>query len=249
MTEISASQAPTAVSKSPLWQKRLVIVLLAVMTLSLFSMVWRAGWASANYFQVQFWLYQWNANQASLTEPRYQDAYQAMSRVLSYEPEHPHYLLMMAKVQEWGWFKGFVATEQMQDVEQLYQQAIAKRPTWPVAYADYAWFLSSVQFRLTDAFAQLELAKQHGPYLDEVQQRVLAVSFSRWQHLTVPQKVVAYETLAQALKGHASLHRSTMDLVRTYRMERLGCIYLRSRAANFSEQQNARIQRDFCRAS
>lgn len=227
--------------------KRLIIVLLAVTIVWLLTLVWRAGWASINYFQVQHWLYQWNRDSSQLTETQFQAADAAMHKVLQLEPAHPHYLLMMAKVQEWGWFKGYLASEQMAGVEQYYQEAIRLRPAWAAAYADYAWYLASVQFRVTDAFAQIALAKQYGPYLDDVQHRTLAVAFSRWNYLTVQQKALAYQTLAQVVASPHAIYGKTLALVRNYQMQRLGCIYLRTQlrqAAPFVEQ---RVQRDFCR--
>lgn len=227
--------------------KRLLILFLAVVCLGLCSVGWRAGLASVTYFQVQHWLYQWNSDSSALTEPQFQAAQTAMAKVLALEPQHPHYLLMMAKVQEWGWYKGYIQSEQMPAVEALYQAAIQLRPAWAVAYADYAWYLSSVQFRVTDAFAQLALAKQYGPFLDDVQQRTLAVAFSRWDYLTVQQKAFAYQTLQQVVTSHHALYSKTLALVRTYKMQRLGCIYLRSAALPTATPLAAqRIQRDFC---
>ncbi len=40
-------------------------------------------------------------------------------------------------------------------------------PNWPNAYADYAYYLGVTQFRVTEAFEQLELAKRYGPYVAE----------------------------------------------------------------------------------
>jgi hypothetical protein len=227
--------------------KRLFILLIATTLFWIFTLLWRAGWASVNYFQVQHWLYQWNTNSTNLTETQFQAAQQAMEKVLALEPEHPHYLLMMAKVQEWGWYKGYLQSEQIVAVESYYQDAIKLRPAWAVAYADYAWYLSSVQFRVTDAFTQLTLAKKFGPYLDDVQQRTLAVAFSRWSYLTVQQKAFAYQTLHQTISSHQSLYSKTLELVRTYKMQRLGCIYLRPKLEQASPLVTQRIQRDFCR--
>ncbi len=227
--------------------KRLSIVLLAAITVWLLTLVWRAGWASMNYFQVQHWLYQWNSDSSQLTETQFQAADAAMHKVLQLEPAHPHYLLMMAKVQEWGWFKGYLASEQMAGVEQYYTEAIRLRPAWAVAYADYAWYLATVQFRVTDAFAQIALAKQYGPYLDDVQQRTLAVAFSRWNFLSVQQKTIAYQTLAQVVSSPHAIYGKSLALVRNYQMQRLGCIYLRKQLRQAEPFVEQRVQRDFCR--
>jgi len=232
-----------------LWRRRVVALLLGIGTLWLFVPVWQAGMASANYFRVQFLLSEWNKNNETLTPERYEQAQQLMTVVLAKEPNHPHYLLSMAKVLEWGWYKGLRPASQMDEVESYYQRAIALRPHWPNAYADYAWYLSTVQFRLTDAFAQLTLAERYGPFMPEVMLQTLAVVYSQWPHLNASQKAMAYRVLAQSIEANPRLYHPVLQLVKQYRMQRLGCIFLQARAAEYSAIAQQRLQRDFCQSS
>ena len=232
-----------------LWRRRLCALVLMIATLGLFQPVWQAGMASANFFQVQNFLTEWDRNSELLTEERYQQAEQLMTLTLAKEPQHPHYLLSMAKVLEWGWFKGFRPASEMELVERYYQQAIELRPTWPNAYADYAWYLSTVQFRLTDAFAQLALADRYGPYTPQVLLQTLAVAFSQWTHLNPTQKALAYRALERSVDAHPRLYNPVLKLVKQYQMERLSCIYLRARQSSrppYSALAQQRLQRDFC---
>lgn len=234
---------------STLWRRRTLALLLAAFTVLLLVPVWQAGMASANFFRVQFLLNEWDKNSESLTPERYQQAQQLMEITLSKDPDHPHYLLSMAKVLEWGWYKGFRPASEMAVVESYYQQAIQLRPQWPNAYADYAWYLSTVQFRLTEAFAQLALADQYGPYMPQVLQRTLAVVYSQWPHLNAAQKALGYRVLARSLDASPRLYNPVLQLVKQHQMQRLGCIYLRasqSAAKPYSELAQQRLQRDFC---
>lgn len=246
---VHAKNNPKSTQPALLWRRRVIALLLAVATLWLFQPVWQAGMASANFFRVQFLLNDWDAHPEHLTEERYLQALQLMELTLAKEPQHPHYLLNMAKVMEWGWFKGFRPASEMAIVESYYQQAIQRRPNWPNAYADYAWYLSTVQFRLTDAFAQLALARQYGPYEPQVLIQTLAVVYSQWPHLNASQKALGYQALERSLGAHAPLYLSVFKLVKQYQMQRLGCIYLRARQsaqAPYSPLAQQRLQRDFC---
>lgn len=233
-------------TNASLVKRRLVALLFAAVTLCLFVPVWHAGIASANFFRVQFLLNEWDKNNDQLTIDRYQQAVQLMDVSLAHEPNHPHYLLSMAKVLEWGWFKGFRPASQMAVVESYYIQAIQLRPHWPIAYADYAWYLNTVQFRLTEAFEQLALADQYGPYQPQVLQRTLAVVYSQWPHLTAAQKALGYRVLARSIDASPRLYQPVLQLVNQYQMQRLACIYLQARTKQYSALAQQRVQRDFC---
>jgi len=241
-----ASPTGTTQPMSLLWRRRMIALLLFVGTLLLLVPVWHAGMASANYFRVQFLLNEWTKNGDKLTPERYQQAQHLMAAALANEPDHPHYLLSMAKVLEWGWYKGLRPASDMAVVESYYQQAIQLRPQWPNAYADYAWYLSTVQFRLTDAFTQLALAEQYGPYMPEVLERTIAVVYSQWPHLNAAQKALAYRVLAHSIEAKPPLYNQVLQRVKQYRMQRLGCIFLQARPAKYSALAQQRLQRDFC---
>ncbi|OBP14314.1 hypothetical protein A5320_11020 [Rheinheimera sp. SA_1] len=229
--------------------RRVIAVVLALSTLVLLAPVWQAGMASANFFRVQFLLNEWDKNSDNLTPERYAQALQLMEVTLSKDPDHPHYLLSMAKVLEWGWYKGLRPASEMAVVERYYQQAIQLRPQWPNAYADYAWYQSTVQFRLTEAFEQLALADQYGPYMPQVLQRTLAVVYSQWPHLNATQKALGYQVLARSIGASPRLYNPVILLVKQHQMQRLGCIYLQARQSAdkpYSELAQQRLQRDFC---
>lgn len=202
----------------------------------------KAGVASLYYFPASYAVNQW---QQSTTKPESQqllDAQEHINNALAWQPENPHYQLMAAKIAEWAWFSGQLSTDAIAKNEQIYQHAIALRPDWPVAYADYAYFLATVQFRLADAWQQLELAQQHGAHLPEVHEKILVVAFSNWSALSVQQKAAVFTRVASAIGG--PLQGNTIKLVKQYQMQRQQCIFLGKRLATHPAWPN--VQRQLC---
>lgn len=200
----------------------------------------QAGYASLYYFQATFALERWPQQQPDLAE--YNKTFAAISAASRLQPNNPHYLLVQAKIIEWGWHSGHVPTSALTGNEALYQQAIRLRPDWPVAYADYGYYLGHTQFRLTDAWEQMRLARSHGAFLPQVQQKFLSFSFQYWRYLSASQKAEIFVYLQQTLFGH--LQNQTIDLIRQFNMQRLSCIYLSRRAA--AEPDWARLQPRLC---
>lgn len=209
----------------PHWSKRAVAALLLVLTLALLQPVVKSGIASLYYFPAAFRLEQWEKSTDKPAVDDLQRVSELVSNALNWQPNNPHYLLVKAKVDEWRWYSGVLETRQISANEQLYQRAITLRPDWPLAYADYAYFLSAVQLRLTDAWQQLALARHYGPFLPEVQEKYLSVAFSNWQSLTIAQKAEVYQYLEVAMAG--SLQYQTRRLVQRFNMQKQICQYFR----------------------
>ena len=128
---------PARKPAGPTWLlSSLLALVLALSVIMLLSQVWRAGMASAYFFQVQHLLTKWDTNSDQFTEQGYQQADLLMQRTLALEPDHPHYLLTMAKIQEWGWFKGFKPASSMDGVEAYYQKGLENIEPLDVAVVD-----------------------------------------------------------------------------------------------------------------
>jgi hypothetical protein len=217
-----------------------VLVVLAVMW-----PVVKAGVASLYYFPAAYAIEQWQKSSAKPEAEQLQSAYQHIQNALQWQPQNPHYQLMAAKIAEWAWFSGQLSTDIINKNEQIYQQAIAQRPSWPVAYADYGYFLATVQMRLPDAWHQLEQAERHGGYLSEVHEKILLVAFSNWTTLSVAQKAAVFSRVAAAMGG--PLQGNTIRLIKQYQLERQQCIYLRKKLAGAEMWPD--IQRQLCPAT
>lgn len=215
---------------TPLLRRRLAIVVLLA---TLFTGLWqvgKAGIASLYYFPAAYALEQW---QRATTKPEaeaLQSAQHHIGAALSLQPQNPHYQLVAAKINEWAWYSGMLSTTAVSQNEQIYLQAIALRPQWPVAYADYGYFLATVQQRLADAWQQFALAERYGAYLPDVHRKILQVAFANWPALTVAQKAAVFRRVEHAIGG--PLQADTFRLIRLYQQQRQQCIYLRKKLAD-----------------
>ncbi len=215
------------------------------MLLALMWPVIKSGVASLYYFPAAYAVEQWQQSSGKPEAAQLQSAQEQISAALHWQPQNPHYQLMAAKIAEWAWFSGQLSTEIISRNEQIYQHAIAQRPSWAVAYADYGYFLATVQLRLADAWGQLQLAEQHGAYLPEVHEKILLVAFSNWHALSVAQKAAVFARVAAAMGG--PLQNNTVRLIKQYQLERQQCIYLRKKLAAQSIWTD--VQRQLCPAN
>lgn len=201
------------------------------------------GLANTSYFQARFILDKWIINPQTLNSDNYQQAMQFSQRSLLLSPDNPHYLLTHAKIALWGFYAGLVRAEDLKDYEQSYQKAIELRPHWPEAYADYAWFLSSVQNDQAKAWQHLQLAVHYGPFHGDTLETVLKVTFSRWSDLSPQQKALGYDWIARTLQTNA--RDSAIKLIKQQQKLFVVCYYLR-RQANFSAELWTTINGELC---
>ncbi len=213
-----------------LW-RRLWLCGLAVSVAALMGLAVQAGVASLHYFQAAFALERWQQDKPDAAQ--YQHAAAAIAAAAELQPGNPHYLLMRAKINEWGWHTGYLNTDALAKNESLYLQAIALRPDWPVAYADYGYYLGFTQFRLTEAWTQMQLALRYGAYLPQVHQKFLSLSFQYWQYLSAGQKAEVFRYLQRTVFGE--LGGQTIRLVTQFQLQRQVCIYLSRRVAERTE--------------
>lgn len=222
-----------------------VLLLLALL---LWRYVIPTGLANAWYFNANYYLKLWIKDEQLFTAESAQLAIEAIDKAVALAPNNPHYLLTKAKLNEWLWYKELMTTEQLDKSEQLYIDAIAMRPTWPNAHADYAYFLGVTQFRVTEAFQQLALAHQYGPFLPETLLRQLAVGFTQWKYLTTDQKVATLTALRYAVVSDWDTYHEALRISRDSGLYRVSCSYLRGIRTSFTEEQQMQILGQFCRA-
>lgn len=213
-----------------LLRRRSAIVLLLLVLVAALWPVCKAGIASLYYFPAAYALEQWQKASTKPEAAALQSARQQIAGALHWQPHNPHYQLVAAKIAEWAWYSGVLSTEAISQNERIYQQAIALRPLWPVAYADYGYFLATVQQRLNDAWQQFALAERYGPYLPDVHEKILQVAFAYWPALTVAQKATVFQRVANAMGG--PLQGDTIRIIQNYQQQRQQCLYLRKKLAN-----------------
>lgn len=217
--------------------------------LLLAASVWHiapTGLASAWYFNANHSIERWSAQPATFNLGSWQQASLAIDRAIRFHPSHPHYLLTKAKMNEWGWYGGHITSEELEKTEHYYRTAIQTRPNWPNAYADYAYYLGVTQFRVTEAFEQLELAKRYGPYVAETLLRQLAVGFLRWDILNPTQKASTLDALKNALLSGYAVYSKARIIVKDAKQMQVACTYLTMSKNDFPLDIQQRIQKDFC---
>ncbi|WP_337878936.1 hypothetical protein [Rheinheimera sp.] len=205
------------------------------------------GLASAWYFKANHYLDLWVKNEQLFTEPSWQEASTAIDKAVQLHPTHPHYLLIKAKINEWGWYGGLMTSKQLEQTESYYRQAIALRPTWPNAYADYAYYLGVTQYRVTEALQQLDQAWKLGPFATETHLRQLAVGFRHWNKLAIEQKAKTLSALKLAVSGNYSGSQQALQITRNTGLEKLACIYLMANESELSFQEFKKVKKDFCK--
>ena len=242
-----AQQPNQQLANNQLWTHKLLPALLLIACCWLAASVVNKGLASAYYFKANYYLELWQRKPNTLTAASWQQAAEAIETAVELHSTHPHYLLILAKINEWAWYKKIKTADQILVNEQLYKLAIELRPGWPNAYADYAYYLGKVNFRISEAFAELAKAAHYGPYTSEVYQRTLLISASRWSLLNGEQKVQSFKALEQMVKNSNSTYQQALQIGLSYNLVRPFCIYLQLKKAEFNADINKRIAKDFCR--
>lgn len=204
------------------------------------------GLASAWYFKANNALELWSEYPTLFSQHSWQQASQAIDQAIRLDPEHPHYLLTKAKMHEWGWYGGWLTSKELEQTEQYYLRAIKARPRWPNAYADYGYYLGVTQFRITEAFEQLQLAKHYGPFQPETLLRQLAVGLLRWDKLNPQQKTSTLNALKNAVLAGKLIYGQALLITRQAKQTQLACTYLTLSSKDFLLAMQQRIQKDFC---
>jgi len=205
------------------------------------------GLASGYYFKANYYLELWQRKPKTLDSDSWQQAAEAIHQAVEHHPNHAHYLLTQAKINEWAWYAGFKTPDQIAVNDQLYKQAIQLRPNWPNAYADYAYYLGIINFRVSEAFEELAKAKQVGPFTSETFQRTLLIAATHWSLLNVSQKAIGLQALEQMVKNSYVTYRQAIQISQDAKLQRQFCIYLRVKKAQFLPGTQKQIEKDFCK--
>ncbi|NMH65375.1 hypothetical protein [Shewanella salipaludis] len=209
-------------------------------------MLFQTGLANAYHFKSRHYIDIWNL-EAKLTPPEFEDALSAAQRAYELEPGNPHYQLTLAKVMEWGAFAGIYQIDTSLSTS-LYRQAIAQRPNWPNAYADYAYHLAFFRRDLAAAWPQLSLALDYGPFTPEVLRQVLVVGFNFWPELSAGQKLLVLQSAHKLVLANGRHYQLVNKLARQYRRSGALCSYLKNLSDPLPAAKLTQLNRDVCRA-
>jgi hypothetical protein len=220
---------------------------LLLSTLWVLSRIVAAGMANLVFLPAHFSLEHWQAKPDAFNDSDFNRALLAAQHAQQWQPQHPHYQVMLAKVYLWGWFTGTLPSKALPDLVPLYKNAIASRPLWPEAYADYALYLAVVRGDWPAAKPQLANALLYGRYLPNVQRAGLTVLLSQWSQLDIEHKIMAFTLAEQSLQSHPQSFAAARDLIRQYQLTPAFCVYFGKKQATFNRSSWQRIEREICR--
>lgn len=246
-----AQQQQPDISKSAkyrLWTNKVLPALILAACCWLAFTVTEKGLASAYYFKANHYLELWQRKPQTLDLNSWQQAADAIKTAIKYHTNHPHYLVVQAQINEWAWYKGFKTAEQISINDQLYQSAILLRPNWPDAFANYAYYLGIINFRITEAFEQLSYARKFGPFTSNIYMNTISIGAARWQFLNQEQKKVVFEAVLFINQpGQISQYNEALTLLSDSGLSRVFCTYLRIRKAELPDANYKRAMRDYCK--
>lgn len=224
-----------------------LLCLFLIATLWLLPRIVAAGMANLVFLPAHFSLEHWQAKPDAFLPTDFQRALNAATQAQQWQPTHPHYQVMLAKVYLWGWVTGTLTTQSLPDLTPFYQHAIERRPLWPETYADYAFYLALVRSDWPAAKPQLAKALAYGRYLPNVQRSALTVLLSQWPQLDIEHKIMAFTLAEQSVQSHPQSFVAVRDLLRQHQLTAVFCVYFGKKQATFNRSSWQRIEREICR--
>lgn len=221
---------------------RIIAGVAALLVLWQIPLLWQQGVANAHHFKSQYYLTKWQQGEAP-TADSFTDALSSAQHAAAAVPENPHYLLTLAKIEEWGLYQHFLTAPNPQMAD-WFTQAIALRPTWPTAYADYAWYQIQIAQDFPAGIALLKQALQHGPYADEVLVRHLQLGLTYWAQLSIEDKFYFLDVFYRIANGPWRTYRHLPEQLAQHPQQRLVCQYVLNQ--QLTEVHRQRISRQLC---
>ncbi|WP_423186157.1 hypothetical protein ACO1PK_13650 [Alishewanella sp. d11] len=224
--------------------RRIAYLLLMLVILLGFWHSGRQGIANAWHFKSVYFLENWSAGQRQ-TPNAYAEALHAATAAWQGDNANPHYALMLARTMEWGYLMQWDTKPDLVLLRQLYEDAIAERPTWSDAYAGYAYANAYIFNDIAAVFPLLQQAHQHGPYMPvQLLQSVFIIS-DFWQQMPAEAKRFYFERTYDVAKAHPTTFNPVSQHLKQHPLRASTCLYLSVKSLSESEQN--RLNRSFCR--
>ena len=179
-----------------------------VVVISLVVIWFASQWGIANvyYFTVYNKLAAWEKQSDSLSLEQLDELGNAVDGMLSYHPDHPHYLVTAAKWQEWYAFYYYgqdeLADSYLEQALAYYQQSAALRPSWPETWIN----MITIKVRL-DAFDSelqeyMQQATQMGPYNEHVNLGIAKVFLYNWRKFNAEMAALGLTHVERTLQSN-----------------------------------------------
>ncbi len=224
--------------------RRIAYLLLMLVILLGFWHSGRQGVANAWHFKSLYFLENWSAGQRQ-TPRAYAEALQAAEAAWRLDSANPHYALMLARTMEWGYLMQWDAEPDLALLRQLYEDAIADRPTWSDAYAGYAYANAYIFNDVAAVFPLLQQAHQHGPYMPVQLLQSMFIISDFWQQMPREAKRFYFERSYDVARAHADTFNPVRQHLQGHALREVTCAYLGVK--NLSPSEQARLNRSLCR--
>ena len=153
-------------------------------SLALTAALW--GWADLNAQQAYYYMDKWQTTKHVGPLKEWRIAYQSMRQARKFNPYSVDYMIEMGQLYEWSaTLMTFKSDKQksLNEAKKYYQAAAENRPTWPHAWANYAY----VKTLLNESDENLNIAirktLEYGPWIKEAQKKIMVVSLIEWDNL------------------------------------------------------------------
>lgn len=146
----------------------------------------------------------WHDKEQVGTLKQWNSAHKSMQKALSYNPYSVDYLIEMGQLYEWGaTAMTFRSDEEffLQNAKTYYLKAIEARPTWPLAWANYAHTLILLQENVKQIDIAIKSIDKYGPWNEEAQKKMFIASFKVWENLPKLTQVLVFRALRKWLKS------------------------------------------------
>jgi hypothetical protein len=185
------------------WLVKGVIVAISLVVIW-FASQW--GMANVYYFTVYNKLTAWEKQSSELTLEQLDELGSAVDGMLSYHPDHPHYLVTAAKWQEWYAFyyygQGDQARPYLEQALAYYRASAELRPGWPETWVN----MVNLKVRL-DAFDQelfdyMVKATKAGPYNEHVNQGIAKIFLYHWKQFNAEMATLGLSHVERTLQSN-----------------------------------------------
>ena len=177
---------------------KLLALLILIMSSSLAVTAGLWGWADLNAQNAYFYMDKWQTAKHVGSLKEWRIAYQSMRQARKFNPYSVDYMITMGQLYEWSAaLMAFPSDKQksLNEAKKYYQLAAENRPTWPHAWANYAY----VKTLLNESDENLNIAirktLEYGPWIKEAQKKIMIVSLIEWDNLPLSLQALVKQSM------------------------------------------------------
>jgi hypothetical protein len=215
-----------------------------VLTLYCLSSTFSRGAANAWYFNAEFSLNDWAAENTIKDKGEYIRTLTSIRKAQSLDPRHPHYAHMVGRIMHWGVDTGFEDKANLAEVNEWYLLASQLRPLWPDPWVDLLQLNHTLHGYDDLTKYYLEQSLNTGPYIDLVTIGTIEVWLLNWHLLTGNERARLFVQFDMATKQHKVL-KQVLEFSKSINREKLLCSQLKFNA-KYLKQKKSYLYKGYC---